>query len=80
MTADSDRELTVSPTGGELLPAGSEGSLITVTLLPSKYGKDSQGKLVVQVCLYIDTRWCWAEIKQGRLSVSSHAMLKSHHI
>ena len=47
--AGSDRELSVSPQNGELMPAGTKGSLIKVDFLPTKYGKIYQGKLVVQV-------------------------------
>ena len=47
--AGSDRELSVTPQNGELMPAGTKGSLIKVDFLPTKYGKIYQGKLVVQV-------------------------------
>ena len=48
--AGSDREFSVVPPTGELLPAGTHGSLIKVHFTPNKYGKVYQGKLVVQVC------------------------------
>ena len=47
--AGSDAEFSVSPSSGELLPAGTKGSLIKITFSPCKYGKVYQGKLVVQV-------------------------------
>lgn len=47
--AGSDVEFSASPQTGELLPAGSNGTLIKINFKPTKYGKIYQGKLVVQV-------------------------------
>jgi hypothetical protein len=47
--AGSDAEFTVTPQTGELLPIGSNGTLISIVFKPSKYGKIYSAKLVVQV-------------------------------
>lgn len=46
---NSDLEFTVTPTSGELTPAGTEGTLIRVAYKPQIYGKTHKAKLVVQV-------------------------------
>ena len=43
--AGSDVEFTVSPAKGELLPVGTNGTLITIKFNPTKYGKIYHGKL-----------------------------------
>ena len=48
--AGSDQEFSVSPQTGELKAIGTNGTLITVGFRPRIYGKNYQGKLVVQVC------------------------------
>lgn len=48
MVAGSDSEFTVSPSQGELMPLGSNGTLIKVLFTPHKYGKVYRGKLAVQ--------------------------------
>ncbi|PFX34680.1 Calponin-likey domain-containing protein 2 [Stylophora pistillata] len=45
---NSDLEFTVTPTSGELTPAGTEGTLIKVSYKPQIYGKTHMAKLVVQ--------------------------------
>ena len=45
----SDPEIRVAPTSGELVPAGTEGTLVKVTYRPSLYGKVHRAKLVIQV-------------------------------
>lgn len=47
--AGSDAEFTVSPSSGELLPVGTNGTLLTINFLPSVYGKLHQAKLIIQV-------------------------------
>lgn len=47
--AGSDKELSVTPHKGELMPIGTTGTLIKVDFLPTKYGKVHRGKLVIQV-------------------------------
>ncbi|XP_064627283.1 cilia- and flagella-associated protein 47-like isoform X2 [Lineus longissimus] len=54
--AGSDPELTVSPMCGELLPSGSNGTLITVGFTPAMYGKAYHGRLVVQTQ---DMQWTY---------------------
>lgn len=50
-------EFTVTPTSGELTPAGTEGTLIRVAYKPQIYGKTHKAKLVVQVrALFSDPR------------------------
>ena len=49
-SAGSDPEFTVSPASGELLPLGSNGTLVRVGFCPSVYGKIYTGKLIIQVC------------------------------
>ena len=39
----------MTPTSGELTPAGTEGTLIKVAYKPQIYGKAHKAKLVVQV-------------------------------
>ena len=54
---NSDLEFTVTPTSGELTPAGTEGTLIRVAYKPQIYGKTHKAKLVVQVrALFSDQR------------------------
>lgn len=54
---NSDLEFTVTPTSGELAPAGSDGTLIRVAYKPQIYGKTHKAKLVVQVrVLFSDPR------------------------
>ena len=54
-TAGSDPEFSVTPSTGELLPIGSNGSMLRVGFCPSVYGKIHTGKLVIQVKLcFID--------------------------
>ena len=38
---------------GELLPKTSDGTLITVSFNPSKYGQLPQAKLIIQVSIYV---------------------------
>ncbi|KAI0223616.1 Cilia- and flagella-associated protein 47 [Lamellibrachia satsuma] len=52
----SDSDFRVLPQTGELLPASSNGTLITVTFLPQKYGKLPRAKLVVQT---MDMQWTY---------------------
>ena len=47
--AGSDPEFSVSPSTGELLPVGTNGSMIRISFLPSVYGKIYTGKLIIQV-------------------------------
>lgn len=46
---NSDPEFTVTPTSGDLTPAGTEGTLIRVGYKPQIYGKTHKAKLVIQV-------------------------------
>lgn len=47
--AGSDREFTVTPAKGELVPAGKPGTLLNVSFTPKKYGKVYVGRLSVHV-------------------------------
>ena len=47
--AGSDAEFSVSPQAGELLPVGTNGTMIRVTFSPTIYGKNYLANLVVQV-------------------------------
>ena len=49
MAANSDPEFSVSPQSGELLPQGSNGTLLIIKFKPAVYGKIYQAKMVVQV-------------------------------
>lgn len=51
LLGNSDPELSVSPSSGELPPVDNLGSLLIVAFTPTKYGKVYRGKLVVQVCV-----------------------------
>ena len=53
--AGSDPEFTVSPSSGELLPVGTNGTQLNVSFLPSVYGKIYTGKLIVQVRKYCES-------------------------
>lgn len=53
---NSDLEFTVTPTSGELAPAGSDGTLIRVAYKPQIYGKTHKAKLVVQTS---DVQWTY---------------------
>ncbi|XP_052808119.1 cilia- and flagella-associated protein 47-like isoform X2 [Mya arenaria] len=55
-TAGSDPEFSVTPSSGELLPVGTNGSLIRVGFCPAVYGKIYTGKLVVQTP---DMQWSY---------------------
>ncbi|XP_077977423.1 cilia- and flagella-associated protein 47-like [Glandiceps talaboti] len=46
--AGSDPEFTLSPQSGELLPVGTNGTLLTISFTPQIYGKTYIGKLVIQ--------------------------------
>ena len=52
----SDEEFTVTPSSGELSPAGTEGTLIRVAYKPQIYGKTHKAKLVVQTS---DMQWTY---------------------
>ncbi|XP_070567350.1 cilia- and flagella-associated protein 47-like [Ptychodera flava] len=54
--AGSDAEFSVSPQSGELLPLGTNGSLLSVSFTPRIYGKTYIGKLVVQTA---DMQWTY---------------------
>lgn len=45
----SDPDFRVYPTNGQLLPLGTEGTLICVAYKPTLYGKTHNAKLIVQV-------------------------------
>lgn len=47
--AGSDPEFTVTPQTGELLPQGTNGTLLAIKFKPSLYGKIYMAKLVIQV-------------------------------
>ena len=47
--AGSDPEFSVSPSSGELLPVGTNGTMIRIAFLPAVYGKIYNGKLIIQV-------------------------------
>ena len=47
--AGSDPEFSVSPSSGELLPVGTNGTMIRIAFLPAVYGKIYTGKLIIQV-------------------------------
>jgi len=47
--AGSDPEFKVTPASGELLPMGSNGTMIQIVFCPAVYGKIYTGKLVIQV-------------------------------
>ncbi|XP_013416633.1 cilia- and flagella-associated protein 47 isoform X1 [Lingula anatina] len=55
--AGSDAEFKVYPQSGELLPVGSNGTLISVSFTPGLYGKLYQAKLVVQTP---DMQWTYS--------------------
>ncbi|XP_033635373.1 cilia- and flagella-associated protein 47-like isoform X1 [Asterias rubens] len=57
--AGSDQEFSVSPQTGELKAIGTNGTLITVGFRPRIYGKNYQGKLVVQTA---DMQWTYSLI------------------
>jgi len=46
--AESAYEFTVQPTAGVLEPAGTSGTIFTITYKPTEYGKPVQGKLIIQ--------------------------------
>jgi hypothetical protein len=46
--AESAYEFTVQPTSGVLEPAGSNGTTFVITYKPTEYGKQVQGKLIIQ--------------------------------
>jgi len=48
-TSNSDPEFTVIPSSGELLPYGTEGTLIKIGYKPTLYGKTHRAKLIIQV-------------------------------
>ena len=52
-SAGSDPEFSVSPSTGELLPIGTNGTMIRVAFLPSVYGKIYTGKLIIQVMTFL---------------------------
>ncbi|XP_071134806.1 cilia- and flagella-associated protein 47-like isoform X3 [Mytilus edulis] len=54
--AGSDPEFTVSPQTGELLPQGTNGTLLKINFLPNVYGKLYQAKLIVQTN---DMQWSY---------------------
>ena len=45
----SDPEFSIFPASGELLPVGTEGTLIKIYYKPTLYGKTHQARLVIQV-------------------------------
>ena len=45
----SDPDFRVYPPTGQLLPLGTEGTLICVAYKPTLYGKTHNAKLIVQV-------------------------------
>lgn len=47
--AGSDPEFTVTPQTGELLPQGTNGTLLAIKFKPALYGKIYMAKLVIQV-------------------------------
>lgn len=49
--AGSDPEFTVTPQTGELLPQGTNGTLLAIKFKPALYGKIYMAKLVIQVKL-----------------------------
>ncbi|CAH1800026.1 unnamed protein product [Owenia fusiformis] len=53
----SDPEFSVSPQNGELLPDGTSGTLITISFMPTIYGKTYKAKLVIQSP---DMQWTYA--------------------
>ncbi|XP_053397416.1 cilia- and flagella-associated protein 47-like isoform X4 [Mercenaria mercenaria] len=79
-SAGSDPEFTISPATGELLPLGSNGTLVRVGFCPSVYGKIYTGKLIIQTP---DMQWSYNV--RGVLpdyapprGVSSHPMRGPH--
>lgn len=50
----SDPDFRVYPPTGQLLPFGTEGTLICVAYKPTLYGKTHNAKLIVQVSLSRD--------------------------
>lgn len=50
-SAGSDPEFKVTPSSGELLPMGGNGTLVRIGFCPSVYGKIYNGKLIIQVGL-----------------------------
>jgi len=47
-TPDSDPEFTIMPKSGELEPAGREGKNFILSFTPVEYGKQKQGRLIIQ--------------------------------
>ncbi|XP_021363645.1 cilia- and flagella-associated protein 47-like isoform X2 [Mizuhopecten yessoensis] len=54
--AGSDPEFLVSPQSGELLPQGTNGTLLKISFKPAVYGKLYQAKLIVQTP---DMQWSY---------------------
>ncbi|XP_052708553.1 cilia and flagella-associated protein 47-like isoform X1 [Crassostrea angulata] len=54
--AGSDPEFTVTPQTGELLPQGTNGTLLAIKFKPSLYGKIYMAKLVIQTP---DMQWSY---------------------
>ncbi|KAK3096977.1 hypothetical protein FSP39_005325 [Pinctada imbricata] len=54
--AGSDPEFSVSPASGELLPQGSNGTLLVIKFKPPVYGKLYKAKLIVQTP---DMQWSY---------------------
>ena len=49
MAGNSDSDITVNPTSGELTPVDSQGTPLYITYKPRAYGRKHRAKLIVQV-------------------------------
>ena len=54
LVPESDPEISVDPTCGELSPINTRGTLFCVSYKPTTYGKDHFAKLVIQVSLWTE--------------------------
>ncbi|KAL4233464.1 hypothetical protein ACF0H5_008145 [Mactra antiquata] len=55
-SAGSDPEFNITPSSGELLPVGSNGTMVRIGFCPSVYGKIYNGKLIIQTP---DMQWSY---------------------
>jgi len=56
LSKESDPDFRVYPATGQLLPEGTEGTLICVAYKPTLYGKTHKAKLIVQTA---DNQWSY---------------------
>ena len=75
--AGSDPEFTVTPQTGELLPQGTNGTLLKINFLPNVYGKLYQAKLIVQVYVHFITNICISLNQCWIIEIQSNLYIKT---